>query len=114
MRGKRPDSHRGSGGFACGLQEPLNSSEVAPRHDGNRWTRTGEKCPEDVRIVDREHRAKMRHERGACRLMPAVLKRLAKPIVLAVLQRMDQRQDSLEIEDSVLPRNRRRERGSCL
>ena len=56
----------------------------------------------------------MRHQRHTRRLMPAVLQRLAQPIVVAVLQRVHQREHPLQVEHRVLARDRRRQRRTRL
>ena len=88
--------------------------EVAPRQHGHRRTRARQAGAEHVGIVDRERRGEMRHQRRPRRLMPAILHRLAQPIVLAVLQRVHQRQHPLQVENRILARHRGRQRRACL
>ena len=73
---------------------------TARRPTGTRRARRGRRWPAP---------RQQRHERRARRLMPAIPHRLAQPVVLAVLQRVHERQHALQVEDRVPPRQRLRQ-----
>jgi hypothetical protein len=113
MRRERPDNHRRAGRFACGLQHLFNTREFSPGEHGHRWSGARQARTEHIGIVDAQHGVEMRHQRRSSGLVPSIPKRVAKAIVFACLQRMNEREDTLQIEDGVVARNRRGKRGAC-
>ena len=107
---QRPHIHGRPGSLARRREQPLDAVEIAARKHGDRWSGTGKIRTEYIGIVDGEDRSEVRYQRGTSGLMPTVLQRLAQTIVLAMLERVNQRKNALQVEHGVRARNRRRQR----
>jgi len=106
MRRQGPYGHRRTSRFAGRLQHAFNAREFSPGEHGNGGSGARQACTEHVRIVDAKHGVEVRDQSRTRGLVPSILKRVAKSIVFARLERMNQREDTLQVEDGVVARNR--------
>ncbi len=65
------------------------------------WASPAEADPEHRRMIDRERFDQPWHEGTPCRLVPAILHRLADVLVFSRLQRADEQQRALQVGDGV-------------
>ena len=113
MNGERPYRNGTTGALVSRRQQLFQTLEIPAGDERDRRPRAGEERRENRWILERQHIAKLRHERSTRPLMPPIPHRFAQQVVVAGLQRMHQRQHPLHIEHGIPSRQRIGQRRPC-